>query len=45
MKTIIHVNQHNIRSNAKGASLPVLTCKTYNSNVYANSVVIYDVIE
>jgi hypothetical protein len=41
MKTIIHVNQHNIRSNAKGASLPVLTCKTYNSNVYANSVVIY----
>lgn len=41
MKTIIHVNQHNIRANAKGAKLPVLTCKTYKSNDYADEVVIY----
>ncbi len=41
MKTIIHVNQHNIRKNTKGDSLPVLTCKTYKTNDYANEVVIY----
>ena len=34
----IHVNQHNIRANAKGASLPVLTVKTYKENVTCNSV-------
>jgi hypothetical protein len=39
MKTIIHVNQHVIKANAKsGKQEPVLTVKTYKSNVYANSV-------
>jgi hypothetical protein len=39
MKTIIHVNQHVIRANAKnGANDPVLTVKTYKSNTYATSV-------
>jgi hypothetical protein len=41
MKTIIHVNQNNIKANSKGAKLPVITCKTYKENVYANEVVIY----
>ena len=41
MKTIIHVNQHKIRSNIKtGAKDPVLTVKTYNSNIYAHEVMI-----
>ena len=39
MKTIIHVNQHVIRRNAKeGSQDPVLTVKTYNSNQYAYEV-------
>lgn len=39
MKTIIHVNQHKIRSNLKtGANEPVLTVKTYKSNTYAREV-------
>jgi hypothetical protein len=42
MKTIIHVNQHNIKANSKGNSLPVITCKTYKSNDYANEVEILD---
>lgn len=29
----IHVNQHHIRSNAKGADLPVLTMKTSKGNI------------
>lgn len=42
MKTIIHVNQHVIRANAKtGAQDPVLTVKTYKANVYANEVEIH----
>jgi len=41
MKTIIHVNQHNIRANAKGLNLPVITCKTYKENNYANEAIIY----
>ena len=41
MKTIIHVNQHEIRKNNKGANGPVLTCKTYKSNEYAKEVIIY----
>jgi hypothetical protein len=41
MKTIIHVNQHNIKANAKGQNLPVITCKTYKSNTYANQAIIY----
>jgi hypothetical protein len=41
MKTIIHVNQHNIKANNKGEDLPVLSCKTYKSNNYANEATIY----
>lgn len=39
MKTIVHVNQHIIRSNSKtGAREPVLTVKTYKDNTYAQRV-------
>jgi hypothetical protein len=39
MKTIIHVNQHVVKSNIKsGEREPVLTVKTYKSNTYANEV-------
>ena len=39
MKTIIHVNQHVVRSNSKsGERSPCLTVKTYKDNTYANSV-------
>jgi|TARA_R110001599_G_scaffold350985_1_gene581926 hypothetical protein len=42
MKTIIHVNQHIIKSNAKKSERnPVLTCKTYKSNNYAHEAIIY----
>jgi hypothetical protein len=42
MKTIIHVNQHVIKSNAKeGKNDPVLTVKTYKSNTYAHAVEIH----
>lgn len=42
MKTIIHVNQHNIKANTKNnTNKPVLTCKTYKNNQYAHEVVIY----
>ena len=41
MKTIIHVNQHRIRANAKNnTSEPVLTVKTYKTNEYASEVLI-----
>jgi hypothetical protein len=40
-KTIIHVNQHNIRANKDGENRPVLTCKTYKSNDYAHEAIIY----
>jgi len=41
MKTIIHVNQHKIKSNRKHEEVePVLTCKTYKSNTYAHEAVI-----
>ena len=41
MKTIIHVNQHVIKNNAKtGRQDPVLTVKTYKSNKYAHEVTI-----
>jgi len=41
MKTIIHVNQHVIRKNAKkGATEPVLTVKTYKTNRYSHEAVI-----
>lgn len=43
MKTIIHVNQHQIKSNAKNKTQdPVLTCKTYKSNDYAHEALILD---
>lgn len=39
MKTIIHVNQHVIKSNRKSnANNPVLTVKTYKGNTYAHEV-------
>lgn len=40
MKTIIHVNQHNIRHNTKHLDdlKPVLTVKTYKTNTYCNEV-------
>lgn len=39
MKTIIHVNQHVIKSNRKnGSQDPVLTVKTYKENNYAHEV-------
>lgn len=42
-KTIIHVNQHNIKANrSNGTDIPVLTCKTYNSNEYAHEVILRD---
>lgn len=40
MKRIVHVNQHNIRANRKGENLPVITVKTYKSNLKCNEVVI-----
>ena len=41
MKTIIHVNQHVIKANAKnGTNDPVLTVKTYKENRYAHEVTI-----
>jgi len=43
VKTIIHVNQHKIKSNRKnGVVEPVLTCKTYKSNTYALEAIIRD---
>jgi|TARA_R110000744_G_scaffold126532_1_gene232923 hypothetical protein len=39
MKTIIHVNQHIIKSNHKNKERkPVLTVKTYRDNNYASEV-------
>ena len=41
MKTIIHVNQHVIRSNLKNNKEdPVLTVKTYKENRYCHEVII-----
>jgi hypothetical protein len=43
MKKIIHINQHNIRKNSKSdENLPVITCKTYKSNEYADGVILFD---
>jgi hypothetical protein len=43
MKTVIHVNQHVIKANAKtGDNDPVLTVKTYKSNDYAHQANILD---
>ena len=39
MKSKIHVNQHNIRSNkTKGTELPVITIKQGRKNTYCNEV-------
>lgn len=36
MKKIIHINQHNIKSNInRDDPLPVITVKDYKSNIYA----------
>ena len=41
MKTIIHVNQHEVKANTKnGTTNPVLTVKTYKDNTYAHEVII-----
>lgn len=41
MKTILHVNQHQIRHNHKhGTNDPVITVKTYKENRYARQAVI-----
>lgn len=37
MKTKIHINQHNIRANAKGSDLPVVTVKDYKQNRKCNT--------
>lgn len=51
MKTKIHINQHNIRANAKGAGLPVngggellpvITVKDYKQNRKTNEVWLVD---
>ena len=42
MKTVIHVNQHNIRANSKGSELPVLTVKDYKQNRKANHAAVVD---
>ena len=43
MKTIIHVNQHIIRSNTKNKTNEAcLTVKTYKDNRYANEAIIVD---
>jgi len=42
MKTVLHVNQHHIKANAKGADLPVLTVKDYTQNRKCNEAWIKD---
>lgn len=45
MKTVIHVNQHNIKHNSKcdlSERKSVLTCKTYKDNTCCNELVITD---
>tara|TARA_B100000780_G_C21107877_1_gene447496 strand:- start:252 stop:482 length:231 start_codon:yes stop_codon:yes gene_type:complete len=42
MKTILHVNQHHIKANAKGADLQVLTVKDYKQNRRCNRAIIKD---
>lgn len=42
MKTVVHVNQHNIKANAKGAELPVITVKNYKENRKTNNAEILD---
>jgi len=42
LKTRIHINQHNIRANTKGAKLPVITVKDYKMNRKTNAAEILD---
>ena len=42
MKTVIHVNQHNIKANSKGSELPGLTVKDYKQNRKANHAAVVD---
>ena len=42
MKTVIHVNQHNIKANSKGSELPVLAVKDYKQNRKANHAAVVD---
>ena len=42
MKTRLHVNQHNIKANSKGANMPVLTVKDYKRNRKCNGAIIKD---
>lgn len=43
MKKRIHVNQHNIKANAKhSTNKPVITVKTYKDNTYGHEAVIKD---
>ena len=43
MKKKIHINQHKIKENQKhGTRYPVITCKTYKDNIYADKVTILD---
>ncbi len=42
-RTVIHVNQHNIKSNSRnGTALPVLTVKDYKANRKGNTATILD---
>ena len=40
--TRLHVNQHNIRANGKGANKPVLTVKDYKRNRKGNTATLKD---
>jgi len=40
-KTILHVNQHNIKANNRGMDLPVLTIKDWRNNRKGNDAKIY----
>ena len=42
MKTIFLVNHHNIKSNSKGANLPVITVKDYKQNRKVNHAAVVD---
>lgn len=43
MKTIIHINQHNIRSNSRDTTLkPVITAKNYKKNEKGFGAEIFD---
>lgn len=42
-KTIVHVNQFNIRDNRKhGTNKPVLTTRTYNTHEIGNTAIVKD---